>query len=85
MRGVRRERGAAATAAAPRLEQDLGERAVVVDRRWAVAERLQADVVGAGVEVRLTTSAICSAVPCGMTASIRRSLPPSATSASVKP
>ena len=36
-----------------RLEQDLGERPVVLDRRRAVAERLQADVVGAGVEVRL--------------------------------
>ena len=53
VRGVRRARGAAAAAAAPPLEQDLGERAVVVDRRRAVAERLQADVVGAGVEVRL--------------------------------
>ena len=85
MRGVRGARGAAATAAAPRLEQDLGERAVVVDRRRAVAERLQADMVGAGVEVRLDDLGDLLRVPCGITASIRRSLPPSAMSASVKP
>ena len=46
MRDLRRARGAAAATAAS-LEQDLGERAVVVDRRRAVAERLQADVIRA--------------------------------------
>ena len=49
----------------------------------AMPDRLQADVIRAGLEVRVHASAIASAEPCAIT-SISRSLPPSA-SRSLKP
>ena len=81
-----RRSSAAAAAAAPPLDQDARQRAVVVERLRPVAERLQADVVGARVEVRAHgLGDLPRREPCGITASIRRSLPPSAMSSSLKP
>ena len=50
-----------------------------------MAERLDGDVVGAGREVLVHGGGDLLGVPWGMTASMSRSLPPSAMSASVKP
>ena len=67
------------------LEQRLRQFLVVTGRLRPVTEDLEADVVRARFEVGADRSAIRSALPCGITASIRRSEPPSAMSCSVKP
>ena len=67
-------------------ENVAGEFPVLVEREGlALGDHLDAHVVGAGVVVRAHPAATVSASPQGITASIRRSLPPPSMSSSPKP